>query len=209
MTPLGWLGRKTSTQTNKQIHKLNNKQCRSRSVGQLIWIYTVCKGGTHPGSAGYNQVNCAFLKEISLHFQISGIFTSNWSKSGLAVINIASLFTMSSDWRPQTNKQIHKLNNKQCRSRSVGQLIWIYTVCKGGTHPGSAGYNQVNCAFLKEISLHFQISGIFTSNWSKSGLAVINIASLFTMSRQILFHVADLHSAVGLRTSDWSSREGW
>ena len=32
------------------------KQCRSRSVGffrtQLIWIYTVCKGRVHPGSAG-------------------------------------------------------------------------------------------------------------------------------------------------------------
>ena len=31
-----------------QIHILNDKQCRSRSVGffrsQLIWIYTVCKG---------------------------------------------------------------------------------------------------------------------------------------------------------------------
>ena len=39
-----------------QIHILNGKQCRSRSVGffrsQLIWIYTVCKGRTYPGSAG-------------------------------------------------------------------------------------------------------------------------------------------------------------
>ena len=39
-----------------QIHILNGKQCRSRSVGffrsQLIWIYTVCKGRLYPGSAG-------------------------------------------------------------------------------------------------------------------------------------------------------------
>ena len=39
-----------------QIHILNGKQCRSRSVGffrcQLIWIYTVCKGRAYPGSAG-------------------------------------------------------------------------------------------------------------------------------------------------------------
>ena len=39
-----------------QIHILNDKQCRSRSVGfwrsQLIWIYTVCKGRACPGSAG-------------------------------------------------------------------------------------------------------------------------------------------------------------
>ena len=38
-----------------QIHILNDKQCRSRSVGffrsQLIWIYTVCKGRVYLGSA--------------------------------------------------------------------------------------------------------------------------------------------------------------
>ena len=38
------------------MHILNDKQCRFRSVGffrsQLIWIYTVCKGRVHPGSAG-------------------------------------------------------------------------------------------------------------------------------------------------------------
>ena len=38
------------------FHILNDKQCRSRSDGffrsQLIWIYTVCKGRTYPGSAG-------------------------------------------------------------------------------------------------------------------------------------------------------------
>ena len=39
-----------------QIHILNDKQCKFRSVGffrsQLIWIYTVCKGRVYPGSAG-------------------------------------------------------------------------------------------------------------------------------------------------------------
>ena len=39
-----------------QVHILNGKQCRSRSSGffrsQLIWIYIVCKGRIHPGSAG-------------------------------------------------------------------------------------------------------------------------------------------------------------
>ena len=38
-----------------QIQILNDKQCRSRSVGffrsQLIWIYTVWKGKVYPGSA--------------------------------------------------------------------------------------------------------------------------------------------------------------
>ena len=39
-----------------QIHTLNLKQCRSRSVGfhrsQLVWIYTVYKDRVYPGSAG-------------------------------------------------------------------------------------------------------------------------------------------------------------
>ena len=39
-----------------EIHILNGKQCRSRSVGffrsQLIWTYTVCKGMVYPGSTG-------------------------------------------------------------------------------------------------------------------------------------------------------------
>ena len=39
---------------------LNNKQCRSRSVGffrsQLIWVYTVCKGKVYPGSEGQGLI---------------------------------------------------------------------------------------------------------------------------------------------------------
>ena len=37
-----------------QIHILDDKQCRPRWVGrgQLIWIYTVCKGRAYPGSPG-------------------------------------------------------------------------------------------------------------------------------------------------------------
>ena len=52
----------------KQIHILNDEQCRSRSVGffrsQLIWIYTVCKGRTYPRSAGLRLTRiklCDFL----------------------------------------------------------------------------------------------------------------------------------------------------
>ena len=33
------------------IQILNDKQCRSREISQLIWIYTVCKGRAYPGSA--------------------------------------------------------------------------------------------------------------------------------------------------------------
>ena len=44
-----------------QIQILNGKQCRSWSVGffrsQLIWIYTVCKSRTYPGSAGQGLIS--------------------------------------------------------------------------------------------------------------------------------------------------------
>ena len=44
-----------------QIHILNDKQCRSSSVGffrsQLIWICTVRKGRAYPGSAEVGLVN--------------------------------------------------------------------------------------------------------------------------------------------------------
>ena len=48
-----------------QIHILNDKQCRSRSVGfwrsQLIWIYTVYKDRVYPGSAGLGLRNFATM----------------------------------------------------------------------------------------------------------------------------------------------------
>ena len=48
-----------------QIHILNNKQCRSRSVGffrsQLIWIYTVCKVRAYMGSAGPGLMRKALI----------------------------------------------------------------------------------------------------------------------------------------------------
>ena len=51
------------------IHLLNDKQCRSRSVGfwrsQLIWIYTVCKRRVYLGSVGQGLIN-RFISIISL-----------------------------------------------------------------------------------------------------------------------------------------------
>ena len=52
------------------IHILNSKQCRSRSVGffrsQLIWICTVCKCRTYPGSAGPGLKHLIGLSVASL-----------------------------------------------------------------------------------------------------------------------------------------------
>ena len=48
-----------------QIHILNDKQCRSRSINffrsKLIWIYTVCKSRTYPGSAGQGLKQSVFV----------------------------------------------------------------------------------------------------------------------------------------------------
>ena len=53
------------------------------------------------------------------------------------------LFVSQSDYLIHVFIQIHILNYKQCRSRSVGffrsQLIWIYTVWKDKAYLGSAG----------------------------------------------------------------------
>ena len=60
-----------------QIHIINDKQCRFRSVGffrsQLIWIYTVCKGRVYAGSAGPRLTaiasyhpSCHLLRNYSL-----------------------------------------------------------------------------------------------------------------------------------------------
>ena len=58
-----------------QIHILNDKQCRSRSVGflrsQLIWIYTVCKVRIYSGSAGLGLIGCPAPKD-SFFFCPSG-----------------------------------------------------------------------------------------------------------------------------------------
>ena len=57
-----------------QICILNDKQCRSRSVGffrsQLIWIYTVCKGRVYLGSTGQALmyfINCKGPEQAHIH----------------------------------------------------------------------------------------------------------------------------------------------
>ena len=51
------------------IHILNDKCCRSRSVGfwrnQMIWIYTVCKGKTYAGTAELGLRIIQMLNKVS------------------------------------------------------------------------------------------------------------------------------------------------
>ena len=67
------------------------------------------------------------------------------------------LFSANQITRSRLLIQIYILNNKQCRSRSVGffrrQLIWIFTVCKGRAYPGSAGPGLIICKFMHDIQL--------------------------------------------------------
>ena len=54
------------------------KQCRSRSVGfsrsQLIWIYTVCKCRTYPGSAGQG-LRENIIQTYFLSYDLDPIYT--------------------------------------------------------------------------------------------------------------------------------------
>ena len=73
------------------IHILNDKQCRSRSVGffrsQLIWIYTVCKGRVYSGSAGQG------LRRFDILGTLYGIFqkTDNFYDFPLAFLHAKPL----------------------------------------------------------------------------------------------------------------------
>ena len=71
------------------IHILNDKQCRSRSVGfcrsQLIWIYTVCKCRIYLGSAGQGlKIQTFFVGKKVFYLQLWFFFltfTSYWANS--------------------------------------------------------------------------------------------------------------------------------
>ena len=67
------------------IHIFNGKQCRSRTVGffksQLIWIYTVCKGRTYPGSAGLG-LTLSTLRANSVYILVSFHFFSPEKRKG-------------------------------------------------------------------------------------------------------------------------------
>ena len=98
-----------------QVHILNDKQCRSRSVGffrsQLIWIYTVYKDRVCPSSAGQGLTNIRSDCSLSLWFAIQSAF---WTHPEVVRWNY-------------TNFMISKLRIWIFRiiMVSVMQLIWI------------------------------------------------------------------------------------
>ena len=73
-----------------QIHLLNGKQCRSRSVGffrsQMIWIYTVCKGRVYLGSAGQGLRMCY-------------LYWPEWGKTYYLPLNVKS----NTQWTTQSS----------------------------------------------------------------------------------------------------------
>ena len=94
------------------------------------------------------------LRDISWHCDISldinNVNICTWAHPNLTLVLLNKLrchayFQFSANQVTWSSLliQIHILNGKQCRSRSVGffrsQLIWIYTVCKCRVYPGSAG----------------------------------------------------------------------
>ena len=94
--------------------------------------------------------------------------------------------------------KIHILNDKQCRSSSIGfwrsQLIWIYTVCKGRTYPGSAGPG------LRDFI--FQVLRIRFKAWSPYVLELEMNEECLQMSRNVrqrtVGHVLPANAQSGL-----------
>ena len=95
--------------------------------------------------------------------------------------------------------QIHILNDKQCRSRSVGffrsQLIWIYTVCKGKKYLGSAGQGLT-------LWLRFWLQTDYTwilcfiSNQTGSTVIAADKALLFFFNQKLLIFFLNLHENI-------------
>ena len=88
--------------------------------------------------------------------------------------------------------QIHILNDKQCRSRSVGffrsQLIWIYTVCEGRTYPGSAGPGLIiSDSFSVDNVLHDLSKGTRMNKVKGGGILYTRTFFLDTDSMKLLY----------------------
>ena len=107
-----------------QIHILDVKQCRSRSVGffrsQLIWIYTVCKGRVYLGLAGQGYISLIFREKASYFMPTPCIADDS--------LKILSLF-FSEKKKKKKKKQIRKNILEclccccDCDSRIYGVLI--------------------------------------------------------------------------------------
>ena len=85
-----------------QIHIVNDKQGRSRSVGffrsQLIWIYTVCKERVYPGSSGLElkiTVDRTYLVYGLVSDTASSIWTALYGDSGSSSLSSASWISTS------------------------------------------------------------------------------------------------------------------
>ena len=93
----------------------NGKQCRSRSVGffrsQLIWIYTVCKRRTYPGSAGQGLRRFILIRGTPVE-----ILSDNASqfKTASSVLDLA--------W-----KHVTKCEGVQCFVSNSG-IKWSFTI---------------------------------------------------------------------------------
>ena len=90
------------------------------------------------------------------------------------------LIFSQSNYLIQTVDTIYILNDKQCRSRSVGffrsQLIWICTVCKGSVYPGPAGQglrypNTMGQYSIKDAFCNLHASCFIQCSLITSGLA--------------------------------------
>ena len=121
--------------TNSQ---LNDKQCRSRSVGswrsQLIWINTICKDRAYPGSAGPG------LKMLSACLVNLVLYGLNYVPITWRPKWMFLFFCYGKSWFPKQNGYIFKGNNIKMEV-IISLLMVCGCVCVwgGGGEGGGVG----------------------------------------------------------------------
>ena len=150
----------------------------------LVFSVTSCQLQTWDSllpleNLGYHSYRCGILSS-SCPIYRSGILSYLMSVTNLRFLTIILLnklrchayfqFSASITWSSLLI-QIHILNGKQCRSRSVGffrsQLIWIYTVCKDRVYPGSAGQGLITSwqQLISQLQVWYSITSCQLQIW--------------------------------------------
>ena len=124
----------------KVVHiysKLNDKQCRSRSVGffrsQLIWIYTVFKGWIYPGSARQGlRVNSPIHL---IHIYHKNVFVSSDSVLFLsAFLNDINVCDMTSfpliTWHDSVLRHIFLYSGKKYFLLEITEFYFLQKITK-------------------------------------------------------------------------------
>ena len=124
MTPLGWLGHKTSTQTNTL-------------VSRIFRVNTVDSLNEMSGEKLQNILTLVLLNKLRCHIFFNFSCLSDYL---IQIVDINS----HTKWQTVQMEISWLLRS---------QLIWIYTVCKDRAYPGSARQGLKYCLYKFEFRI--------------------------------------------------------